>query len=68
MRGVVGLSLLIVGASMAWLIILGKFPSATKGPGLLEQLISLNQGGSTTPPPKSTATTGGAIGPAPKGG
>lgn len=35
MRGIIGLGLLLVGASMAWLIILGKFPPKQAGMGLL---------------------------------
>jgi len=70
MRGVLGLAMLIIGFSMAWLIIIGKFPPSTEGQGFLGQLgnaIAGNGGSSTSSSGTSTSTTsgGGGTGPRP---
>lgn len=44
MRGVIGLALIVIGASMAWLIILGKFPPHKQGTGLLGVFQQYQQG------------------------
>lgn len=41
MRGVLGLALIIIGASMGWLITLGKFPPSTSGKGILAELSNI---------------------------
>lgn len=57
MRGVLGLALIVIGLSMAWLIILGKFPPATAGQGLLGELgTALTSGGPSASPASAGAT------------
>jgi hypothetical protein len=45
MRGVIGLALIIVGASMGWLIVIGKFPPHAASPGLLSVLKNIQAAG-----------------------
>lgn len=64
MRGVLGLAMLIIGFSMAWLIIIGKFPPSTEGQGFLGELGNAlaGNGSASTSSTTSTNTTGGGGG------
>lgn len=53
MRGVFGLALIVVGLAMGWLTVIGRFPPASGGKGILGLLAGNDL-------PAQASTTGGS--------